>query len=89
MKRRRLGHEAFQPSDTLRALAVQHAALGPPEDVLRVLVGFAVADVAAAERAEPESLHHLARGQVAPGVLEVTLVSALVVNDRLAILRAR
>ena len=53
-----------------------------------MLVGLAVADVAAAERAEPEPLHHLACGEVAPGVLEVALVPALVVDDRLAILVA-
>ena len=88
MEGRGLGHEVLEPLDALRALAVQHAALGPPEDVLRVLVGFAVADVAAAERAEPEPLDHLARGEVAPALRDVALVPALVVNDRLAILGA-
>ena len=76
----------LEPRDANRALAVQHAALGPPEDILGVLVRFSVADIAAAERAEPESLHHLPRGQVAPACRDIAFIPALIVNDRLAIL---
>ncbi len=88
VERRGLRHEVLQPLDAFRAFAVQHAAFGPPEDVLGMLVGFAVADVAAAERAEPEPLGHLPRGQVAPALRDVALVLAFVVDDRLAILLA-
>jgi hypothetical protein len=63
MKSGGLGHEVLEPLDAFRAFAMQHAALGPPQDVLRMLVSFAVADVAAAERAQPESLRHLPRSR--------------------------
>ena len=35
VERRGLGHEVLEPLDAFRAFAVQHAALGPPENVLR------------------------------------------------------
>jgi hypothetical protein len=61
--------KVLQPADPPRASAAHDAALGPPQDVSGVLVGLALADAAAAERAEPEIPDDLARRDVAPGSL--------------------
>ena len=47
-------------------------------------VGLAVADVAAADGALPEAAHQLLAGDVAPALVDVALVGALVDDDRLA-----
>ena len=60
------------------------AALRPPQFVLLVQVGLAVADVAAADGALPEAAHQLFAGDVAPALVDVALVGALVDHDRLA-----
>ena len=86
IKGRRFGHEIFQPLDPPRALAVQHAPLGPPEDVIRMLVGFAMADVTTAHRSQPKPLGHGLRIEIAPALWDIALIPALVENHRLLIL---
>ena len=69
-------------------LADELAALGPPQLVRVVQVGLAVADVAAADRALPAAPHQLLAGEVAPALVDVALVAALVDHDRLVPLLA-
>jgi hypothetical protein len=64
---------------------VQHAALRPPEHVVRAAVRLAVADVDAGHQPPPEAVHHLLRREVAPPLRDVALVAALVDDDRLPV----
>ena len=73
-----------QEGDALPALAAQDAALGPPEQVLRMGVAFAVSGVAAARHGDPEAMRQFLRGEIAPGEADVAFVFEFVVDDRLA-----
>ena len=59
-------------------------AFRPPEEVILVAEGLAVAGVAAAGDGQPEAMDELLRREVAPGHEDVALVFGLVVDDRLA-----
>ena len=48
-------------------------------------IGLAVAGIAAAHHRDPEAVHQLLRGDVAPGLDDVALVLRLVVDHRLAV----
>ncbi|CAH0219989.1 hypothetical protein SRABI76_02481 [Microbacterium oxydans] len=86
---RRLGEQLFEEPDAVGRCAVQLAALRPPQDLVVApergrQVGLSMPDVAAADGALPEPPHHLLAGDVAPPLIDVALVRALVDHDRLA-----
>src|ERR1019366_7009822 len=63
----------------------EHAALGPPENLVIALVGFTVAAVSAGDCAVPKTENHFLGGQLPPAILDVALVFYLVINNGLAI----
>ena len=66
-------------------MPVQDPAFGPPQDIALVLVGFAMAGVAAIADTYPKPVNQFARGDVAPVLDDISLVLALVVNHRLPV----
>src|SRR5450756_1078561 len=70
--------DAAQERDARRALAMQHAALGPPQNIVRVEIGLAVSHVGAVRHAEPEAAHHFPGGNIAPAFGNIAFILALV-----------
>src|SRR5206468_10238800 len=73
-----------EKADAGRAVALEHATLGPPQYYVVGQVGLAVTDVGAADRALPETPDHLFGGDVAPALVDVAFVGALVDHDGFA-----
>src|SRR5207247_1346614 len=61
---RALLEDLAEKADAGWAVALEHASLGPPQDVVVGQVGLAVTDVGAADRALPEAPDHLFGGDV-------------------------
>ena len=75
----------MQELDALRALAVEGAAMAPPEDVVLLIhEGLAVARVAATHTGLPEAAGELLAGDVAPAHVDVALIGNLVPDDGLS-----
>ena len=70
-----------QEGDPGGARAVKNSAVGPPEDIVRVKVGFAVTAIAALRRGLPKTAGHGVAGKIAPLGADIALVFALVEDD--------
>src|SRR5205085_5925067 len=75
----------FQKREARGALAFEHAAFGPPKNLVVALVSFAVPDVSARDRAVPKTENHFLGGQLPPAIRDFALVFHLVIDDGLAI----
>ncbi len=82
--RRGIDHREQEP-DPRRRGSGQLAALGPPQLHAVVQVRLAVPQVTAAHRGLPEPAGELLAAQVAPALVDVALVAALVDDHRLAV----
>src|ERR1035438_4449648 len=64
--------------------AMQHAALGPPENIVRVEISLAVPHIRAVRHPKPEAVRHLARRDIAPPLGNVAFILALVEDQWLS-----
>src|SRR5689334_5283648 len=79
-----ISDDSVQEGDATGRVADEFAALGPPDLVVAAVVRLAVRSVAAADGRLPAAADQLLAGQVAPAVLEVSLVATFIDDDRLA-----
>ena len=79
----RVGENFFQKRQTRRTLAFEHAAFGPPENLVIALVGFAVAAISAGDGGVPKAEDKFLGAQSPPALRNVAFVLHFVIDDRL------
>src|SRR5579875_3315975 len=76
--------DSSKERETWDALAMQGTPFCPPEDILRVQIGFAMTNVSAIGGSHPEAVNHFLGREVPPVWRDIALVAALIDDDRLA-----
>ncbi len=79
-------HHVAKKLNAFGAGAVKDAAFAPPEDVVGVKIGFAVADVTAIGKATPKAFGEFLACDVAPALVDVAFVTAFVVYGGFVVL---
>ena len=64
---------------------MQCSAVGPPENIVRVHIGFPMAGITAPAGRFPETAQHLLAADIAPAVLDVAFIGDFIHNDGLMV----
>lgn len=79
-------HDVAQKLNAFGAGAVEGAAFAPPEDVVIVAIGFAVADITTVSKAAPKAFGEFFSCDVAPALMNVAFVTTFVIYGGFVVL---
>src|SRR5439155_916213 len=68
-----------------RALTLENSAPRPPDDALRIEIGFAMPHIRPGNRALPEAVNHFFGAEIPPALGKVAFVFDFIENNRLSI----
>ena len=77
-------HDLMKQAKTLIAFPVKLTAMGPPQNILRIHVGFPMSGISPPAGSLPETPEHLLSADISPTMLDVTFIGDFIHHNGLA-----